>query len=58
MENITLEDILDEQDYDPGLLNDYGGGNVQWWQDYIRAEINRCNEYWRTLLLSCIKEDD
>ena len=39
-----MPDILD---YDPGLLNDYGGGNVDWWFDYIRAEINRCNEYWR-----------
>ena len=32
--------------YDAGLLNDYGGGNVEWWQDYIRAEIDRCNDYW------------
>ena len=22
--------------YDAGLLNDFGGGNVEWWQDYIR----------------------
>jgi hypothetical protein len=35
------------RDYDAGLLNDYGGGNVGWWQDYIRAEIGRCNDYWR-----------
>ena len=34
-------------DYDSGLLNDYGGGNVEWWQDYIREEVNRCNGYWR-----------
>jgi len=34
-------------DYDSGLLNDYGGGNVDWWQDYIREEIARCNGYWR-----------
>ncbi len=32
--------------YDAGLLSDYGGGNVEWWQDYIRAEIDRCNDYW------------
>lgn len=37
-------------DYDCGILNDYGGGNVQWWQDYIRSEIQRCNEYWREAL--------
>lgn len=35
-------------DYDAGLLNDFGGGNVEWWQDYIRAEIGRANEFWRT----------
>ena len=35
------------KDYDCGSINDYGGGNIKWWQDYIRAEINRCNEYWR-----------
>lgn len=35
-------------DYDCGIINDYGGGNVQWWQDYLRHEINRCNEYWRS----------
>ena len=34
-------------DYDSGYLNDYGGGNVSWWQDYLRAEIERCNTYWR-----------
>lgn len=34
-------------DYDPGLINDHGGGNVSWWQGYIRAEIGRCNDFWR-----------
>lgn len=42
--------ILEEQDYDPGLLNDYGGGDTSWWMDYIRSEVNACNEYWRSLL--------
>jgi len=37
-----------ESDYDPGYLNDYGGGNVGWWHDYIRAEVGRCNDYWRS----------
>jgi len=37
-------------DYDAGLLNDFGGGDAGWWQDYIRAEIGRANEYWRTAL--------
>ena len=47
----TLEPLLSEAesipDYDAGLLNDWGGGNVEWWQDYLRAEIARANEHWR-----------
>jgi hypothetical protein len=38
------------QDYDAGLLSDYGGGNVAWWMDYIRGELERCNEHWREQL--------
>jgi len=34
-------------DYDAGLLSDYGGGNVDWWWDYLRAEIGRANDHWR-----------
>ena len=33
--------------YDAGLINDYGGGNVGWWQDYIRSEIERCNDFYQ-----------
>ena len=44
------EKAQDEQDYDPGLLNDYGGGNVGWWHDYIRYEVGRCNAYWRQFI--------
>jgi hypothetical protein len=50
--------MLDEADYDPGLLNDYGGGNVEWWQNYIRSEINACNEYWRSLIMSYMGDDE
>lgn len=32
--------------YDAGLLNDYGGGNVDWWQDYLRAELGRAHDYY------------
>jgi len=40
----------DIEDYDAGLLNDYGGGNVGWWQDYIRNVLAACNEHWRETL--------
>lgn len=32
--------------YDAGLLSDFGGGNVEWWQDYIRAELARAHEFY------------
>jgi len=45
--------LLTEPDYDCGLLNAYGGGDVGWWHDYIRSEIDRCNQYWRKLIEGC-----
>lgn len=32
--------------YDAGLLGDGGGGDVDWWQDYIRAELQRAHEFY------------
>lgn len=32
--------------YDAGLLSDFGGGNVHWWQDYIRAELSRSHDFY------------
>jgi hypothetical protein len=34
--------------YDAGLLNDFGGGNVEWWQDYLRAELERAHDHYDT----------
>lgn len=39
-------------DYDAGPLNDFGGGDVNWWFDYLRAEIGRSNDYWRDAYLT------
>jgi hypothetical protein len=36
--------------YDAGLLNDFGGGNVGWWQDYIRAELERAHDHYQEQL--------
>lgn len=33
--------------YDAGLLNDFGGGAIGWWQDYIRAELSRAEDFYR-----------
>lgn len=35
--------------YDAGLLNDWGGGNVEWWQDYIRAELDAAHQFYASL---------
>lgn len=43
-------EILNSNDYDSGLLNDFGGGNIDWWFNYIRTEVNFCNEYWRGII--------
>lgn len=32
--------------YDAGLLGDGGGGNVDWWWDYIRAELDRAHDHY------------
>jgi hypothetical protein len=34
--------------YDAGLLSNYGGGDVEWWQDYIRAELNRADDFYQS----------
>ena len=34
--------------YDAGLLSDYGGGDVGWWQDYIRSELARAHDFYQS----------
>jgi len=34
--------------YDAGILNDFGGGNVEWWQDYIRAELGNAHDFYQS----------
>ena len=38
--------VLDR--YDAGILNDFGGGNVEWWQDYIRAELGHAHDFYQS----------
>ena len=44
-------------DYDAGLLSDFGGGNVEWWQDYLRAELERANSHWRECARSLLNQE-
>ncbi len=53
-----IEKMLEEQDYDSGLLNNNGGGDVGWWHDYIRFEVAACNEYWRSIILCHTPQDN
>ena len=54
---IDWKRVGETPDYDAGLLNDWGGGNVDWWQDYIRAEVGRANEYWRSIVTAMGGDD-
>jgi len=38
---------IELEEYEAGYLNDYGGGNVEWWQDYIRGELGRAYEFYQ-----------
>jgi hypothetical protein len=40
------------EEYDAGLLSDFGGGNIEWWQDYIRAELGQAYEHYQSQILS------
>ncbi len=40
--------------YDAGLLNNYGGGNVDWWFDYIREELGRAHAFYQSQVDSMI----
>lgn len=36
--------------YDAGLLGNGGGGNVDWWQDYIRSELGNAHDFYQSQL--------
>lgn len=47
--------------YDAGHLNDHGGGNVGWWQDYIRSELERAHDFYQEQLCpdaTALKENE
>lgn len=31
--------------YDAGYINDFGGGDTEWWTDYLLAEVERANDF-------------
>lgn len=44
--------------YDAGLLGDGGGGDVDWWQDYLRAELARAHEFYADHFAALASPDD
>lgn len=42
--------------YDAGLLNDWGGGNVDWWWDYIRSELDAAHQFYEAMAEDEIKK--
>jgi len=53
----TADKIRALPDYDTGLLNDFGGGNVEWWQTYLRDEIGRANDHWREAAAALVEAE-
>jgi len=43
------------KEYDPGLLNDYGGGKVDWWFDYIRSLLKDADEHYNEQIADLYK---
>lgn len=46
--NVTAAPGIDLDEYDAGILSDFGGGDICWWQDYIRAELARAHEFYQS----------
>jgi len=44
----AISKVISLDEYDAGLLNDFGGGNVSWWHRYIRAELERAYEHYQS----------
>ena len=55
MINILKKILKDSNDYESGFMNRYIGVDASWVFDYIRNEVNKCNQHWRTIILSEIE---
>ncbi len=43
-----MDSELNLEAFDAGLLNDFGGGNTEWWLDYIRSLLGQAHEHYQT----------
>ena len=46
----AFEEVENIDAYDAGLLGGHAGCSVEWWQDYLRAELARSDDHWRTAI--------
>lgn len=45
--NTKISDAAILDRYDTGLLGAFGGGDIAWWHDYIRSELERAHEFYQ-----------
>lgn len=45
---VGVPDELSLSYYDAGLLGDGGGGDVGWWHDYMRTELDHAHEFYQS----------
>ncbi|WP_315132874.1 hypothetical protein [Achromobacter marplatensis] len=51
-DDLSPRDTPELDEYDAGLLASAGGGDVDWWQDYLRAELGRAHEFYQSQMES------
>ena len=49
-DDLSPRDTPELDEYDAGLLSSAGGGDVDWWQDYLRAELERAHAFYQSQL--------
>ena len=51
-DDLSPRDTPELDEYEAGLLASAGGGDVEWWQDYLRAELGRAHEFYQSQMES------
>lgn len=51
-DDLSPRDTPELDEYDAGLLASAGGGDIEWWQDYLRAELGRAHEFYQSQMES------
>lgn len=51
-DQLSPRDTPELDEYDAGPLASAGGGDVDWWQDYLRAELGRAHEFYQSQMES------